>query len=81
MNILAFFSDGLPTPDKTEFFDLVDGYGTKDTIKRGRFVTRTTHSYIFYDIYLDNGKKLEQLTSLEGADCVLHAYKFQMRPF
>lgn len=90
------FSDGLPTPDKTEFFDLVDGYGTKqidtfyidvndngtkDTIKRGRFVTMTAHSYIFYDIYLDNGKKLEQLTSLEGADCVLRAYKFQMRPF
>ena len=90
------FSDGLPTPDKTETFDLSDEYGTKqidtfyvdvnnngtkDTIKRGRFVTGTAHSYTFYDIYLDNGKKLERLTTLEGADCVLHAYKFQMQPF
>lgn len=90
------FSDGLPIPDKTEMFDLSDGYGTrqidtfyidvndngiKDTIKRGRFVTGTAHSYTFYDIYLDNGKKLEQLTSWEGADCILRAYKFQMQPF
>ncbi len=92
----GIFSDGLPIPDKTEFFDLSDGHGTKqidtfyidvndngikDTIKRGRFVTGTAHSYTFYDIYLDNGKKLEQLTSLEGADCILRAYKFQIRPF
>ena len=92
----GIFSDGLPIPDKTEIFDLSDGYGTKqidtfyidvndngtkDTIKRGRFVTSTAHSYTFYDIYLDNGKKLEQLTTLEGADCFLRAYKFQMRPF
>jgi len=90
------FSDGLPTPDKTEYFDLSDEYGIKqidtfyididnnnkkDTIKRGRFVTGTAHSYTFYDIYLDNGKKLERLTTLEGADCVLRAYKFQMQPF
>ena len=90
------FSDGLPEPDKTETFDLPDEYGTKqidtfyidinnngtkDTIKRGRFVTGTAHSYTFYDIYLDNGKKLERLTTLEGADCVLRAYKFQMQPF
>lgn len=90
------FSDGLPTPDKTETFDLLDEYGTKqidtfyidvnnngikDTIKRGRFVTGTAHSYTFYDIYLDNGKKLERLTTLEGADCVLRAYKFQIQPF
>lgn len=92
----SVFSDGLSTPDKTEFFDLSDGYGikqidtfyidvndngTKDTIKRGRFATSTAHSYTFYDIYLDNGKKLEQLTTLEGADCVLRAYKFQTQPF
>ena len=90
------FSDGLPTPDKTENFDLPEDYGTKridtfyidvdnngikDTIKRGRFVTGTAHSYTFYDIYLDSGKKLERLTTLEGADCVLRAYKFQMQPF
>ena len=92
----GIFSDGLPEPDKTETFDLPDEYGTKqidtfyidinnngtkDTIKRGRFVTGTAHSYTFYDIYLDNGKKLERLTTLEGADCVLRAYKFQMQPF
>ena len=92
----GIFSDGLPTPDKTEYFDLSDEYGIKqidtfyidvnnngikDTIKRGRFVTGTAHSYTFYDIYLDNGKKLERLTTLEGADCVLRAYKFQMQPF
>lgn len=90
------FSDGLPEPDKTETFDLLDEYGTKqidtfyidvnndgikDTIKRGRFVTGTAHSYTFYDIYLDNGKKLERLTTIEGADCVLRAYKFQIQPF
>ncbi len=90
------FSDGLPEPDKTETFDLPDEYGTKqidtfyidinnngtkDTIKRGRFVTGTAHSYTFYDIYLDNGKKLERLTTHEGADCVLRAYKFQIQPF
>ena len=90
------FSDGLPTPDKTEYFDLSDEYGIKqidtfyidvnnngikDTIKRGRFVTGTAHSYTYYDIYLDNGEKLERLTTLEGADCVLRAYKFQMQPF
>lgn len=90
------FSDGLPTPNKTEVFDLQDGYGIKqidtfyidinnngitDTIKRGRFVTGTAHSYTFYDIYLDNGKKLARLTTMEGADCVLHAYKFQFEPF
>ena len=90
------FSDGLPIPDKTETFDLLDEYGTKqidtfyidinnngtkDTIKRGRFVTGTAHSYTFYDIYLDNGKKLERLTTHEGADCVLRAYKFQIQPF
>lgn len=92
----GIFSDGLPEPDKTETFDLPDEYGIKqidtfyidvnnngikDTIKRGRFVTGTAHSYTFYDIYLDNGKKLERLTTLEGADCVLRAYKFQMQPF
>lgn len=91
------FSDGLPQPDKTEMFDLsADNYGTKqidtfyidvnnnnikDTIKRGRFVTGTAHSYTYYDIYLDNGKKLARLTTLEGADCVLRAYKFQKQPF
>ncbi len=92
----GIFSDGLPIPDKTEFFDSSDGYGTKqidtfyidinnngtkDTIKRGRFITGTAHAYTFYDIYLDNGKKLEQLTTLEGADCILRAYKFQTQPF
>ena len=90
------FSDGLLVPDKTEFFDLSDEYGIKqidtfyidvndngikDTIKRGRFVTGTAHSYTFYDIYLDNGEKLERLTTHEGADCVLRAYKFQIKPF
>ena len=91
------FSDGLPQPDKTEMFDLsadnygikqidtfyidVNNNGIKDTIKRGRFVTGTAHSYTYYDIYLDNGKKLERLTTLEGADCVLRAYKFQIHPF
>jgi hypothetical protein len=90
------FSDGLTTPDRTEIFDLSDEYGTKqidtfyidinnngtkDTIKRGRFVTGTAHSYTFYDIQLDNGKKLARLTTLEGADCVLRAYKFQIQPF
>ena len=90
------FSDGLPTPDKTEYFDLSDEYGIKqidtfyidvnnngikDTIKRGRFVTGTAHSYTYYDIYLDNGEKLARFTTLEGADCVLRAYKFQMQPF
>ncbi len=92
----ADFSDGLPKPDKTEVFDLPEDYGTKqidtfyidvnndsikDTIKRGRFVTGTAHSYTFYDIYLDDGKLLTHLTTLEGADCVLRAYKFQMQPF
>lgn len=90
------FSDGLSIPDKTEYFDLSDEYGTKqidtfyidvdnngikDTIKRGRFVTGTAHSYTYYDIYLDNGEKLERLTTLEGADCILRAYKFQTQPF
>ena len=90
------FSDGLPKPDKTEVFDLPEDYGTKrvdtfyldinndgkkDTIKRGRFVTGTAHSYTFYDIYIDNDELLTHLTTLEGADCVLRAYKFQMRPF
>lgn len=90
------FSDGLPKPDKTEVFDLPEDYGTKqidtfyldinkdgkkDIIKRGRFVTGTAHSYTFYDIYLDNGERLIRLTTQEGADCVLRAYKFQMQPF
>lgn len=90
------FSDGLPAPEKTEMFDLSDNYGikqidtfyidvnndgVKDTIKRGRFVTGTAHSYTFYDIYLDNGEKLARLTTQESADCILRAYKFQMRPF
>jgi len=90
------FSDGLPKPDKTEIFDLPEDYGIKqidtfyldinnngkkDTIKRGRFVTGTAHSYTFYDIYLDNGELLTHLTTLEGADCVLRAYKFQLQPF
>ncbi len=92
----ADFSDGLPVPDKTEEFDLPDNYGIKrmdtffidinndgkkDTIKRGRFVTGTAHAYTFYDIYLNNGTKLTRLTTQEGADCVLRAYKFQMQPF
>jgi len=92
----ANFSDGLPKPDKTEVFDLPDNYGTKqvdtffidinndgkkDSIKRGRFITGTAHSYTFYDIYLDNGELLVHLTTLEGADCILRAYKFQMQPF
>ena len=96
MEYIGNFSDGLPTPDKTENFDLPDEYGTKqmdtfyidvnnngvkDTIKRGRFVTGTAHSYTFYDIYLDNGKKLARLTTFEGADCILRAYKFQIQPF
>lgn len=92
----GIFSDGLPEPDKTETFDLPDEYGTKqidtfyvdvnnngkkDVIKRGKFVTGTAHSYTFYDIYLDNGNLLTHLTTQEGADCVLRAYKFQMQPF
>lgn len=92
----AVFSDGLPVPDKTEEFDLPDNYGTKqidifyldinndgktDTIKRGRFVTGTAHSYTFYDIYLDDGNLLVHLTTQESADCVLRAYKFQIQPF
>lgn len=92
----GIFSDGLPMPDKTETFDLSDEYGTKqidifyldvnnngikDTIKRGRFMTGTAHSYTYYDIQLDNGEKLARLTTLEGADCVLRAYKFQIQPF
>ncbi len=92
----ADFSDGLPKPDKTEVFDLPEDYGTKqidtffidinndgkqDTIKRGRFVTGTAHSYTFYDIYLNNGKLLTHLTTLEGADCILRAHKFQTQPF
>ena len=92
----ADFSDGLPKPDKTEVFDLPEDYGTKqidtfyidvnndgvkDTIKRGRFVTGTAHSYTFYDIYLDNGEKLARLTTQESADCILRAYKFQTQPF
>ena len=90
------FSDGLPAPEKTEKFNLSDEYGTKqidtfyidvnndgvkDTIKRGRFVTGTAHSYTFYDIYLDNGEKLARLTTQESADCILRAYKFQTQPF
>ena len=90
------FSDGLPAPEKTENFNLSDNYrikqidtfyidvnndGVKDTIKRGRFVTGTAHSYTFYDIYLDDGKLLTHLTTLEGADCILRAYKFQTQPF
>ena len=90
------FFDGLPQPDKTEIFDLPDDYGIKkidtffidinnngknDTIKRGRFVTGTAHSYTFYDIYLDNGELLTHLTTHEGADCVLRTYKFQIQPF
>ena len=90
------FSDGLPNPDKTEVFDLSEDYGIKqidtfyldinndgkkDTIKRGRFVTGTAHSYTFYDIYLDNGDLLTHLTTQEGADCFLRAYKFQLQPF
>ncbi len=90
------FSDGLPAPEKTEIFNLSDEYGikqidtfyidvnndgVKDTIKRGRFVTGTAHSYTYYDIYLDNGEKLARLTTQESADCILRAYKFQMQPF
>lgn len=90
------FSDGLPAPEKTEIFNLSDEYGikqidtfyidvnndgVKDTIKRGRFVTGTAHSYTFYDIYLDNGEKLARLTTQESADCFLRAYKFQTQPF
>ena len=90
------FSDGLPEPDKTQVFDLPEDYGTKqidtfyldindngirDTIVRGRFVTGTAHSYTFYDIYLDSGELLTHLTTHEGADCVLRAHKFQLRPF
>ena len=74
-------SDGYGTKQIDTFYIDVDDNGTKDTIKRGRFVTGTAHSYTFYDIYLDNGKKLERLTSLEGADCILRAYKFQTQPF
>ena len=92
----AVFSDGLPEPDTTEVFDLSEDYGTKqidtfyldinndgkkDIIKRGRFVTGTAHSYTFYDLYLDNGELLAHLTTQEGADCVLRAYKFQTQPF
>ena len=92
----ADFSDGLQKPDKTEVFDLPDNYGTKqidtffidinndgqkDIIKRGRFVTGTAHSYTFYDIYLGSDELLAHLTTVEGAECVLRAYKFQMQPF
>ena len=37
--------------------------------------------YVTQSGYEELKKKLEQLTSLEGADCILRAYKFQMRPF
>lgn len=94
---IGVFSDGLPDPNKTEFFDLSDEYyGVEhidtlyidinnnqkaDTIERGRFVTGTAHAYTFYKITLDDGTKLEELRTSEGADCVLQAYKFSFDPF
>lgn len=91
------FSDGLPEPNKTEIFDLSDEhYGVEridtlyidinnnqkaDTIERGRFVTGTAHAYTFYNITLDDGTKLDELRTIEGADCVLQAYKFSFNPF
>lgn len=96
MEYTANFSDGLPEPDKTEFFDLPDDYGiksidvfyidinndgVKDIVKRGRFITGTAHSYTFYDMYSAQGDLIAHLTTQESADCVLRAYKFQLRPF
>ena len=74
-------SDEYGTKQIDTFYIDVNNDSIKDTIKRGRFVTGTAHSYTFYDIYLDNGEKLARLTTQESADCILRAYKFQMQPF
>ena len=91
------FSDGLPEPNKTEIFDLSDEhYGVEridtfyidindnqkpDTITKGRFITGTAHAYTCYNITLDDGTKLDELRTIEGADCILQAYKFSFDPF
>lgn len=93
----GIFSDGLPEPNKTEIFDLSDEqYGVErvdtfyvdinnnqkpDTITKGHFITGTAHAYTFYNITLDDGTKLDELRTIEGADCVLQAYKFSFKPF
>ncbi len=53
----------------------------KDAIKRGTFVTMTAHGYTFYEIYLNNGKRIAEFRTIEGADCFLQVYKFQFNPF
>ena len=59
----------------------VNNDGKKDKITRGRFDTMTAHGYTFYDIELSNGEKLNQLRTLESAECFLEFYRFQLSPF
>jgi hypothetical protein len=66
---------------KDTFFIDVNADNKLDKIIRGRFDTMTAHGYTFYEIYLNNGKQAAKFRTLEGADCFLEAYKFQLEPF
>jgi hypothetical protein len=68
---------------KETFFIDINNDGKKDKITRGRFSNITAHGYTFYEIWLNDGTKLEvpSFRTSEGADCFSQAYKFQFEPF
>lgn len=68
------------TKSEIFFIDINDDR-RKDKIIRERFSTGTAHGYTNYKIELDNGEKIGEFKTFEGADCFLTAYKFQFNPF
>jgi hypothetical protein len=69
---------------KKETFSIdMNNDGEKAEVTRGRFDTGTAHGYTFYEMKLQDGKKLDipDFRTVEGADCFLQAYKFYFAPF
>jgi hypothetical protein len=64
----------------TYFID-INNDSKKDKIIRGYFSVISAHGYAFYELYLNNGEKIAEFRTVEGADCFLEAYKFQFNPF
>jgi hypothetical protein len=77
--------DGYPygISHKDTFLIDVNNDGKKDKIIRGRFSNITAHGYDFYEIYLHDGTKIDfaDFRTVEGADCFLQGYEFQLEPF
>ena len=62
------FSDGLPIPDKTDFFDLSDGYGTK------QIDTFYIDAKAVIAVLVKNTVKSAVDSDIEGTGCIVSCH-------